>query len=121
LLATGLADQTITLWEVASGRARATLIGAGGPVHALAFSADGKTLASGGPSSVKLWHVATGQELYELDGTAGPNLPLAFAPDGQALATYWQPAEGPRRLCLWLVLGVSPTTPGAPGESRLDD
>jgi WD40 repeat protein/tRNA A-37 threonylcarbamoyl transferase component Bud32 len=116
LLATGHADQTITLWEVASGRARATLIGAGGPVHALAFSADGKTLASGGPGSVKLWHVATGQELYELDGTAGPNLPVAFAPDGQALATYWQPPEGPRRLCLWLAAEASPMVQGAPPE-----
>src|SRR5262249_50920933 len=59
----------------------------------VAFSPDGKLLASGGPASpVSLWDVSTGKEIRQLlekKDTATPdryaNFPLAFSPNGSLL------------------------------------
>ncbi len=47
ILASGSRDQTVKLWEVASGRLLRTLEGHSKWVNAVAFSANGKTIASG--------------------------------------------------------------------------
>ena len=47
MLASGSDDQTIKLWDAASGKEQATLQGHRGEVHSVTFSPDGKTLASG--------------------------------------------------------------------------
>ena len=57
-LATGGNDQTVKLWEVATGKQRATLTGHPSDVFSVAFSPDGKTLASGGGRAVRLWGVS---------------------------------------------------------------
>jgi hypothetical protein len=64
----------------------------GDPGHGgqLAFSPDGRLLASGydqkGPI-VRLWEVQTGQEVRRWEGHRGPISGLAFAPDGRTLAS----------------------------------
>lgn len=56
-----------------------------GPAIVLAFSPDGKTLASGG-STLRLWDVAAGRELTRLRRHIESVLAVAFSPDGRTLA-----------------------------------
>jgi WD40 repeat protein len=80
-------DKVIKVWEVATGKALATLKGLTGMVVALAVSADGTTLASGGNGCLNLWDLATGKERPPLPGKADWVNALAWTPDGKTLAT----------------------------------
>ena len=110
-LASGDTDAFVRLWDVASGKLRATLAGQSPPapppqagaywVRSLAFSPDGKLLASGsdpGPDGivVRLWDLATNQVLASLKGNKGPVMSIAFSPDGSTLAagSGWGDDEG---------------------------
>jgi WD40 repeat protein len=72
-----------------------TTLQAQAPVNALAFSPDGKTLATGhGPLGavgwVKLWDVPTGNVKATLEGHTSIVLAVAFSPDGGTLASAGQ-------------------------------
>jgi WD40 repeat protein len=60
----------------------------GGVVRAVAFSRDGKRLASAGHDhTVSVWEVPTGRELHRFRGHAGDVLCVAFSRDGRLLAS----------------------------------
>jgi WD40 repeat protein len=85
-LASGSWDETIKLWEVATGKEQATLKGHVGRVLSVAFSPDGKTLASGsGDSTIKLWDMVTGKNTATLKGHTNAVYSVAFSPDGKTL------------------------------------
>jgi WD40 repeat protein len=108
---------SIVVWDLATGKARPAFKGCKGPVQALAFAADGKTLASAGgapgqPGEVLLWDVAGGALLAGLDGHQGPVGGLALSPDGQTFMSaggdgdnqgeihFWRPPENGGRHAL---------------------
>ena len=78
----------IQLWDVASGREIATIKGHGRGVSKVAFSRDGKLLASGGTdNTIKIWDLATRSELRTLTGHTGAIDSIDFTPDGRMLAS----------------------------------
>ena len=95
ILATGNGDNTISLWDLATGQERATCRGhteavSTIAVSTIAFSPDGKTLASvdyGFEETIKLWDAATGQERATLRPDGGRVNGLVFSPDSKTLAT----------------------------------
>jgi WD40 repeat protein len=74
-----------------------------GLVYYVAFSPDGKTMATASfDDTAKLWEFATGKELQTLKGHTAPVYCVAFSPDGKTVATasqdktirLWNPADG---------------------------
>jgi WD40 repeat protein/serine/threonine protein kinase len=84
ILATGSADGTVVLWDIASQRRLATLGRHAEGVSAVSFSPDGKTLAAYCRRSVTLWNLATAHEVakFPYDG------PPTFSPDGRLLVLH---------------------------------
>jgi WD40 repeat protein len=65
-----------------------TLTGHTGNVRSVAFSPDGRLLASGSNDNmIKLWEVASGRELHTLRGHNDYVTSVAFSPDGRFLAS----------------------------------
>jgi hypothetical protein len=86
--ASGSGDKTVKLWDMQTGKERATFKGHSSLVSSVAFSPDAKLLASGShDKTVKLWDVQKGKEQATLKGHAAPVLSVAFSPDGKTLAS----------------------------------
>ena len=77
-------DRTAKVWEVATGENIATLESSG-MVRGVAFSPDGKCLATGTTKTVTLWCTKTWQPIATLDTVSFES--LAFSPDGSRLVT----------------------------------
>ncbi len=80
-----------------------TLTGHSDEVFSVAYSPDGRYLASGSiDKTIKIWEVATGKELRTLTGHSGGVFLVAYSPDGRYLASgssdktikIWEVATG---------------------------
>jgi WD40 repeat protein len=77
----------VQLWNLATGKVAHTLGGWKGASPCLAFSPDGKLLATGASDeTVRLWETASGKLLQTWENCKGGITSLAFAPAGQLLA-----------------------------------
>jgi WD40 repeat protein/serine/threonine protein kinase len=88
-LAGASSNYCVKLWDLPGLQERAMLRGHRWSVSSMAFSQDGKLIATGSLDAVaRLWDVATGRELTPaLRGHLQGVEMLAFSPDGKALAT----------------------------------
>jgi len=89
----------VKLWDLTTGKARVFFRGDAGRINSVAFSANGKILASGGrDGAVRLWEVATGRELACFWEKGHSSSAVAFSPDGKTLAVAFIPEGKPSGL-----------------------
>jgi WD40 repeat protein/serine/threonine protein kinase/predicted Zn-dependent protease len=116
-LVTGGRDRTAQLWDVPTGQPRGpalrhryemtsfeptVLLG-----NAVAFSPDGKALATGSQDGARLWDVATGQPIGQLLEHTSWVRALAFSPDGKTVLT----GSGDHTARLWNAATGKPLGP----------
>lgn len=78
--------RVVTLYDSATGQSVGKLTASGGPIRAVAYSPDGKWIASAnGNERVDLFDVATQKVLASLEMDTWPD-EVAFSPDGKWLA-----------------------------------
>ena len=88
VVATGDADGRLCLWGPATRKRLSRFVGHHWGILKIAFSADGKTLASADRSTARLWDVASGKELRRVSGAPEGGIwwTVAFSADLKHLA-----------------------------------
>jgi WD40 repeat protein len=111
-LASGSTDNTVRVWDTASGAELLCLRGhegfVDGVVYSVAYSPDGRRIVSGSRKTVRVWDAASGAELLCLRGHEMPVNSVAYSPDGRRIVSgsndqtvrVWDAASGAELLCL---------------------
>jgi WD40 repeat protein/serine/threonine protein kinase len=89
-LAYSTGDDTVHVWDLESGAESCNLRGHTSEARALAFSPDGKRLATGAvypENCVRLWDLTTGSEIAVLRGHRNAVFAVVFSPDGSRLVS----------------------------------
>ncbi|KAG4253169.1 hypothetical protein FPRO03_07129 [Fusarium proliferatum] len=79
-------DETVKVWDIATGECRHTLEGHDGNIHSVTFLPDGQSLASAS-NTIKIWDTRSKLCLQTLEGHHLHVISLASSPDGQYLAS----------------------------------
>ncbi len=88
ILAVVSPDQSVHLWDTATGDLRYSLQGHTETNLPIAFSSDSSTLATGSRNcAARIWDVATGNLRHTLYGHREKISRITFSPDGKTLAT----------------------------------
>jgi WD40 repeat protein/tRNA A-37 threonylcarbamoyl transferase component Bud32 len=86
ILAIGLNDFTIQIWNINTGQLKATLKGHTNFVTSLSFSPDGSLLASSSSDkSIIIWNVETAKLIKKLTNHSGEVFSVEYSPDGTKL------------------------------------
>ena len=78
-------DMTVNVWDATTGKELITLKGHELWVSCVAFSPNGKFIASGGCDSIKIWESTTGRDIRTLRGHYGNITFVAFSSDGKKI------------------------------------
>jgi WD40 repeat protein len=82
------ATSTVEVRDVATDRVLHTLIGHTADVIGIAFSPDGRRIATASyDRTVKVWDTATGREVFTLRGHTAGVLSVAFSPEGHRIVS----------------------------------
>src|SRR5262249_2236231 len=83
------ATRVVRIWDVNKGQVVLTLNGHAHWIYGVAFSPDGRHLATASADrTVKIWDAATGKEVLTFRQHAGWVYGVAYSPDGKQLASY---------------------------------
>ena len=105
ILASGSQDNTIRLWDAATGQIKNILTDHRDDVNSVAFTPDGSTVMSGSKDkTIRVWDVATGLQKEVLTGHSASIYSIALSPDGSTLMSgsddnaiyFWDVATGER-------------------------
>ncbi len=103
LVATVSADQTVRLWDAATGKEVRRYEGHQGQILSLAVAPDGLGLVTGAQDNqIKLWDIPQAKSLRSFGGHEGGAARFVLSPDGQLVASVgadktlrlWQTASG---------------------------
>jgi WD40 repeat protein len=94
----------VSLWDVSTGRAERRFAAVGGGYDmGVAFSPDGKILASGRDDEIRRWEVASWKDLPRFKLTPGlADRRLYFSPDGQVLVCVGRERMSSRNMVILL-------------------
>ena len=82
------ANSSVEVLDAATGLVLRTLVGHTAEVVGIAFSPDGRRIATASfDRTIKLWDTATGSEVFTLRGHTAGLLVLAFSPDGRRIVS----------------------------------
>ncbi|MEW5872855.1 MAG: pentapeptide repeat-containing protein [Chloroflexota bacterium] len=91
-------DNSVRIWDVETRNELQVLRGHTEKIYGVAFSSDGRLIASGSEDkSVRLWDAKTGKELCTFEGHTSSVHTVAFSSDGRLVVS----GSNDKTICLW--------------------
>jgi WD40 repeat protein len=103
IVVSGSADNTIKVWDLASGRLLRTIEPHSSWIFSVAISPDGKNIVSGNwDNTIDIWQIEDGKRLRSLNGHKDSVTSVAISPDGKTIVSgskdrtikIWNIADG---------------------------